>query len=100
MLGFHKWAYKGGIQYNFAFCFGQNCNDAAAMVSERSGDTSIVQNESPLAYYFYCAVHCLIVNASAAVKVSAIQNADNVARKVFNNKKFNTSAKKMALLKT
>ena len=43
-----------------------------------------VQNESPLAYYFHCAVYCLNLNASAAVKVSAIQNVDNVARKVEN----------------
>ena len=37
---------------------------------------------SPLAYYFDCAMHCLNLSASAAVKVSAMQNAENVARKV------------------
>ena len=68
------------------------------MASERSGVTSIVQNESPLVYYFYCASHCLNLSASAAVKVSAIQNAKNVARKVV--KMFKTSAKKTALLKS
>ena len=57
---------------------------AAAMASERSGVTSVVQNESPLACYFHCAMHCLNLSASAAVKVSAIQNAENVARKVVN----------------
>ena len=31
------------------FCVGQSCDGAAATVSERSGVTSIVQNESPLA---------------------------------------------------
>ena len=67
------------------------------MASERSDVTSIVQNESPLAYYFHLATHCLNLSASAAVKVSAIQNAENVARKVI--KIFKTSAKKTALLK-
>ena len=66
------------------------------MASERSGVTSIVQNESPLAYYFHCAMHCLNLSASAAVKVSAIQNAEKVARKIV--KMFKASAKKTALL--
>ena len=48
------WAYKGEMQYNFAFCIGQSCDGAVAMASERSGVTSIVQNKSPLAYYIYC----------------------------------------------
>ena len=68
------------------------------MASERSGVTSIVQNEPSLAYYFHCAMHCINLNASAAVKVSAIQYAENVARKVI--KIFKTSAKKTALLKS
>ena len=67
------------------------------MASERSGVSSNVQNESPLAYYFHCAIHCLNLNAFAAVKVSAIQNSENVTRKVV--KMFETSAKKTALLK-
>ena len=67
------------------------------MASKRLGVTSIVQNESPLAYYFHCAMHCLNLSASAAVKVSATQNAKNVARKVV--KMFKTSAKKTALFK-
>ena len=66
------------------------------MTSERSGVTSIVQNESPLAYYYYCATHCLNLSASAAVKVSAVQNAKIVARKVV----FKTRAKKTTLLKS
>ena len=52
------------------------------MASERSGITSIVKNDSPLAYYFHCAMHCSNLSASAAAKVSAKQNAENVARKV------------------
>ena len=68
------------------------------MASERSGVTSIVQNESPSAYYFHCAVHCLNLNASAALKVSVIQNAENVARKAV--KRLKTRAKKTALLKS
>ena len=68
------------------------------MASERSGVTLIVQNESPLACYFYCATHCLNLSASAAVKVSAIQNTTNVARKVV--KCFKTSAKKATLFKS
>ena len=79
---FHKWAYTGEIENNFAFCVGQGYNGAAAMASEQSGVSSIVSNESQLAYYFHCAVHCLNLSASAAVKVSAMQNAENVARKV------------------
>ena len=67
------------------------------MASERSSVISVVQNESPLAYYFHCAMHCLNVSASAAVKVSAIQNAENVVRKVV--KMFKASAKKIPLLK-
>ena len=67
------------------------------MASERSGVTSVVQNKSPLAYYFHSATHCLNLSASAAVKVSAIQNTENVARKVV--KMFKASAKKTALLK-
>ena len=44
-------------------------------------------------------MHCLNLCASAAaVKVSAIQNAETVARKVV--KMFKTSAKKTALLKS
>ena len=43
-------------------------------------------------------LHCLNLSASAAVKVSAIQNAENVARKVV--KMLKTSAKKTALLKS
>ena len=50
------------------------------MAGERSGVTSVVQNESPLAYYFHCAKHCINLSACAAVKVSAIQNAENVAQ--------------------
>ena len=43
-------------------------------------------------------MHCLSLSASAAaVKVSAIRNAENVARKVV--KTFKASAKKTALLK-
>ena len=80
------------------FCVCQSCDGAVAMASERSGVTSIVQNESLLAYYFHGVMHCLNLNASAAVKVSAKQNAKNVARKV--NKMFKTSAKKTALLKS
>ena len=73
---------RNTIAYNFAFCVGQSYDGAPAMASEQSGVTSIVQNESSLAYYFDCAMHCLNLSASAAVKVSAIQNAENVARKV------------------
>ena len=54
-----KWGYKGEIQCNFALCVGQSYDGAAAMASERSGVTSIIQNESPLAYYFHYAMHCL-----------------------------------------
>ena len=43
-------------------------------------------------------MHCLNSGASAAVKVSAIQNAENVTRKVV--KMFKASAKKTALLKS
>ena len=43
-------------------------------------------------------MNCLYLSASADVKVSAIQNAENVARKVV--KMFKTSAKKTALLKS
>ena len=43
-------------------------------------------------------MHCLNSSASAAVKVSATQNAENVAQKVV--KMFTTSAKKTALLKS
>ena len=67
------------------------------MASVRSGVTSVVQNESPSAYYFHCAMHCLNLSASAAAKVSEIQNAENVARKVV--KMFKASANKTALLK-
>ena len=66
------------------------------MASQQSYVISVVQNESPLAYYFHCAEHRLNLNASAAVKVSAVQNAENVARKVV--KMFKASAKKTALL--
>ena len=70
------------------------------MASERSGIISTVQNEFPLAYHFHCVMHCLNLSASAAVKVSAIQNQNtkNVARKVV--KMFKTMAKKTALLKS
>ena len=68
------------------------------MASEQSGVTSIVQNESPLAHYFYSTTHCLNLSASAPAKVSAIQNSKNVARKVV--KMFTTSAKKTGLLKS
>ena len=51
-----------------------------------------------LAYYFCCATHYLNLSASAAVKVSATQNAENVTQKVV--KMFKTSAKKTALLKS
>ena len=74
---------------------GQSYDGAAAMASERSGVTSVVQNESPLAYCFHCATHCLNSSTSAAVKVSAMQNAENVARKVV--KMFKVIAKKTAL---
>ena len=71
--------------YNFDFCVGQSYDGAAAMASERSGVISMVQNESTLAYYFHCAMHCQNLsckNTFAAVKVSAIQNGKNVPRKV------------------
>ena len=44
-----------------------------------------------------CNMHCLNSSASAAVKVSAIQNAENVAQKVVEI--FKTSVKKTVLLK-
>ena len=68
------------------------------MAHERSDVTLVVQNEYPSAYYFYCASHCLNLSASAAVKVSAEQNAKNVARKVV--KMFKASVKKTALFKS
>ena len=43
-------------------------------------------------------MHCLNLSASVAVKVSAVQNAENIARKVI--KMLTTSAKKSALLKS
>ena len=43
-------------------------------------------------------MHCLNLSAFAAVKVSAIQNVENVAQKVV--KMLKTSAKKTALLKS
>ena len=49
----------------------------------------------PLAYHFYCAQRCLNLRAYAVVKAFAIQNTENVARKVV--KMFETSAKKTAL---
>ena len=79
---FNTWAYKEEIQCNFAFCVAQSYGCAAAMASERSGVASVIHKESPLAYYFHCAMHCLNLSASAAVKVLAIQNAETVARKV------------------
>ena len=87
---------KNTIQ--FCFLSSQSYDGAAAMASERSGVTSIVQNKSPSAYYFHCAVHCLNLSASAAVKVSAMQNAEDVAQEVV--KLFKTNAKKTALLKS
>ena len=33
-------------------------------------------------YYFHCAMRCLNLSSSAAVEVTAMQNAENVARKV------------------
>ena len=68
------------------------------MASKRSGITSILQNKSPLVYYFHCALHCSNLSASAAVKLSATQNTENVARKMV--KIFKTSAKKTAWLKS
>ena len=56
----------------------------------------IVKNESSLVYHFHGATLCLNLSTSAAVKVSAMQNAENVARKVL--KMFKTGAKKTALL--
>ena len=61
----------------------------------------------PLAYHFHCALRCLILSASAAVKVFAIQNGENVARKVvkmfktsLKNQRFRSFAsKKMSLVK-
>ena len=53
---------------------------------QRSGvdvTSIIVENESSLVYHFHCATLCLNLSTSAAVKVSAMQNAENVARKVF-----------------
>ena len=52
---------------------------------QRSGvdvTSIIVKNESLLVYHFHCGTLCLNLSISAAVKVSAMQNAENVARKV------------------
>ena len=43
-----------------------------------------------------CNMHCLNLSASAAVKVSAMQNAENVARKVVRFRMFKASAKNTA----
>ena len=51
-----------------------------------------------MAYYFHCAMRCLNLSASTAVKVSAVQDVENVARKVV--KTFKTSVKKTASLKS
>ena len=87
---------KCNVTLLFALARDQSCDIAAAMASERSSVTSIVRNESPLAYHFRCAMHCLNLSASAAVKNLTKQNAENVARKVV--KMFKTNAKKTALL--
>ena len=67
--------------------------------SPENGQVSLqfVQNESPQAYYFHYAMHCLNLSASAAVEISTIQNAEHVTRNVV--KMFRTCAKKTALLK-
>ena len=84
-------------KYDTTLLFAMARDGTAAMASERSGVTSVVQNESMLAYYFHCVMYCLNLSASAAATVSAIQNAKNVVRKVV--KMFKASAKKTGLLK-
>ena len=65
-----------------------------------SGQASLQLFKTNLRWHIssHCAMHCLNLSASAAVKVSAMQNAENIARKVV--KMFKTSAKKTALLKS
>ena len=65
-----------------------------------NGQASLQLFKTNLRWHIIFTVLCIALNlsASAAVKVSAIQNAENVARKVVKMSK--TSAKKTALLKS
>ena len=55
------------VRLNFRTCIGQGCDSAATMASERIGVSSIIQNDSPLAFYFHCAMHDINLSASAAI---------------------------------
>ena len=61
------------------------------------GQASLQLSKMNLCRHFHCAMHCLNLSVSAALKVSVIQNAEHVARKVV---KMWTSAKKSAWLKS
>ena len=86
---------KNTIGLQLAFCVGQSYDGAAAM------------RQRPVRRHFDCTKQisvdtlfslCYALSASAALKVSTIQNAENVARKVV--KMFKTSAKETACLKS
>ncbi|KAJ8035282.1 52 kDa repressor of the inhibitor of the protein kinase [Holothuria leucospilota] len=82
---------------DLSLCVGQGYDGAGAMASERVGVSATIQNEAPLAFYFHCAMHCLNLSASAAIKVPPIRNAENVVREISTT--FRASAKKTNLLK-
>jgi len=56
-------------------CFGQGYDGATSLASERVGAAATF-----LAQYFHCAMHCLNLCAAQAVKIPAIQHAQDVIK--------------------
>ena len=77
-------------------CFGQGYDGAASLASERVGAAETFLAQAKKAEYFHCAMHCLNLCAAQAVKIQAIQHAQDVIKETVSF--FKSSAKRTDVL--
>ena len=61
-------------------CVGQGYDGAASLASERVGAAATFLAQAKKAEYFHCAMRCLNLCAAQAVKIPAIQHAQDVIK--------------------
>jgi len=87
----------GEMGMELSTCIGQGYDGAASLASERVGAAAAFLAQAKKAEYFHCAMHCLNLCAAQAVKIPAIQHAqDEIKETVF----FKSSVKRTDVLKS
>ena len=79
-------------------CVGQGYDGAASLASERVGAAATFLAQAKKAQHFHCAMHCLNLCAAQAVKIPAIQHAQDVIKETVSF--FKSSAKRTDMLKS